>query len=119
MIPSLAAHLEALHQVRPRKTKRVLKSPKYYGFENDDSSGESTKSCPPNPTQHHRKCCAGNVEPVQPSFVQTIVNTAAQVEPIPNPIASPVIGGVSLTDPRIRPENQSPPDEKIIDEEDM
>ena len=60
MIPFTSAPLEALHQVRPRTTKRARKSPKYFGFENDDPSGESTKSWPPNPTQPRRKRRAGD-----------------------------------------------------------
>ena len=31
-----------------RSTKRTRKSPKYYGYDEDDSSGDSTNSCPPN-----------------------------------------------------------------------
>ena len=116
---STLAPLEALHQVLPRTTKRTRKSPKYYGFECADSFGESTNSCPPNFAQPRRKRRAGDVESVQPSVIQTIVDTAAQVEPIPNSFPSPVKGEVFPTDPRIHPENQSPPDELIIDEEDM
>ena len=65
-IPCTSAPLEALHQVRPRTTKRTRKSSKYLAFENDDSSGESKKSCPPNPTQLPRKRRAGDAESVQP-----------------------------------------------------
>ena len=119
MIPSTSAPLDALHQVRSRTTKRAQKSPKYLGFENDDSSRESTKLCPPNPTQPRRKRCAGDFQSVQSSVVQTIVNTPARVEPIHNPFPPPIIGEVSSTDPCIRPSNQSPPEEMIIGEEDM
>ena len=118
-LPSTSATLEALHQVLPQTTKRKRKSPNYYGFENDDSSGEFTSSCPPNFGQPRRKRRAGDVESEQPSVIQIIVDTAAQVEPIPNAFTSPVIGEVSPTDPCLRPANQSPPDELIIDEEDM
>ena len=118
-IPSTAAPVEALQQVPSRATKRTRKSPKYYGYDNEDSSGESTNSCPPNFLQPRRKRRAGDVAPVQPSVVQTIVDTATRVEPIPNPFPSPIIGEVSLTNPRIRPADQSPSDERIIDEEDM
>ena len=77
------------------------------------------KKSPPNFAQLRRKRRAGDVESVQPSVIQKIVDTAAQVEPNPNVFPSPVIGGVSPIDPRICPANQSPPDELIIDEEDM
>ena len=63
--------------------------------------------------------CAGDVESVQPSVIQTIVDTAAQVETIQNSSPSPVIGQVSPTVPRIQPAYQSFPDELIIDEEEM
>ena len=99
MIPSTSAPLEALHQVRPSTTKRARKSPKYLGFENDDLSGEPTKSSPPNSRQPRRKRRAGDVESVQHSVVQTILDTAAQAEPIPNSFPSPVIRDVSPTDP--------------------
>ena len=45
--PSTSAPVEALQQIPQRATKRTHKSPKYYGYNNDDSSGESTNSCPP------------------------------------------------------------------------
>ena len=47
------------------------------------------------------------------------MDTATQVEPIPNQFPSPIIGAVSATDPRIRPADQSPSHELIIGEEDM
>ena len=56
---------------------------------------------------------------MQPSVVQTFVDTAAQVEPIPKPYPSPAIGEVSPTDPYIQPANQSPPDELTFNDEDM
>ena len=115
---STSAPLEALHQVIPRSTKRTRKNPKYYGFGNDDSSGESTNSCPPKFIQPRRKRCAGDVGSVQPSVIQTIVDIAAHVAPIPNTFPSPVIGKVSPTDPCIGPADQSPPQDLIIDEED-
>ena len=118
-LPSTSAPLEALHLVLPRSTKRTRKSPKCYGFGIDYSSGESTISCPPNSTQPRRKRRTGDVESVQPSVIQTIVETKAQLEPIPNAFPSLVIEEVSPTDPCIRPANQSPPEELIIDEEDM
>ena len=77
MITSTSAPMEALQQILPRTTKRVRKNPRYFGFDNDDLSGESTKSCPPNPTQPRSKRRAGAIESVQPSVVQTIANTAA------------------------------------------
>ena len=63
-LPSTSAPAEALHQVLPRSTKRTRKIPNYYGYENDDSSGESTNSCPPNFLQPRRKRRAGDVESV-------------------------------------------------------
>ena len=118
-LPSNSAPVEALRQVLPRSTKRTRKNPKYYGYDNEDSSGESTNSCPPNFLQPRRKRRSVDVESVQPSVIQTTVDTAAQVEPIPNPFPSPVIGEVSPTDSRIDPADQSPPEELFIDEEDM
>ena len=117
-LPSTSAPTEALHQVLLRSNKRTRTSPKYYGYEKDDSSGESTNSCPPNFIQPSSKRRAGYVDSVQLLVIQTIVDTVAQVEPIPNTFPSPVIGEVSPTEPRICPANQSPPEEFIIDEED-
>ena len=74
---------------------------------------------PPNFLQPSRKRRAGDVESVQPSKVQTIVDTASRVEPIANSFPSPIVGEVSPTDPRIRPADHSYSDERIIDEEDM
>ena len=118
-IPATAAPVEALQQVPSRATKRTRRSPKYYGYDNDDSSGESTNSCPSNFLQPCRKRRAGDIPSVQPSVVQTIVDTATRVEPIPNPFPSPVIGELSPTDRRIRPADQSTSHELIIDEEVM
>ena len=106
-----------MRQALPRTTKRTGRGPSYYGYDNDDSSGESTNSCPPNFTQPLKK--RRDVASVQPSVIQTLVDTATRVEPIPNPFISPVIGEVSPTDPRIRPADQSSPDERILVEEDM
>ena len=69
--------------------------------------------------QPRRKRRAGDVESVQPSVVQTIVDTASRVEPIANSFPSPIIGEVSPTDPRIRPADHSYSDERILDEENM
>ena len=55
ILPSTSAPVEALLQILTRTTKRTRKSPKYYGYGNDNSSGESTNSCPPNFLQPHRK----------------------------------------------------------------
>ena len=79
----------------------------------------STNSCPLNFVQTLKKRRAGDVASVQPSAIQTIVDTSTQLEPIPNSFPSAVIGEVSPTDPRIRPANQSSPDERKLDEEDM
>ena len=114
-----SAPVEGMRQVLPRTTKRTLKSPKYYGYDNDDSSGESTNSCPPKFVQPLKKRPAGDAASVQPSVIQTIVVTATRVEPLPNPFPSPVIKEVSPTDPRFWPSGQSSPDERILDEEDM
>ena len=61
-IPSTSAQAAALQQVQPRAPKRTRKSPKYYGYDKDDSSGESTNSCPPNFVQSRTKRRAGDVE---------------------------------------------------------
>ena len=68
-IPATAAPVEALQQVPSRATKRTRKSPKYYGYDNEDSSGEWTNSCPPNFLQPRRKRCAGDIASVQPSII--------------------------------------------------
>ena len=104
-IPSIVAPVEALQQVSSRATIGMRKSPKYYQYDNKGSSGESNHSCPPNFLQSRRKRRAGGVASVQPPVIQTIVDTATRVEPIPNPFPSPIIREVSPTDPRIRPES--------------
>ena len=103
----------------PRSTKRTRKSPKYYGYDKDDSSGDSTNSCPPNFAPPRRKRRVGDIESIQPSVIQTIVDTATQVEPIRNDFPSPTIGQVSPTDPHVRPADHSTSNELIIDEADM
>ena len=119
IIPSTSAYVEGMRQVLPRTSKRTRKSPKYYGYDNDDSSGESTNSFPPKFVQPLEKRRAGDVASVQPSVIQTIVKTATRVEPIPNPLPSPVIKEVSPIDPRFWPADQSSPDERKLDEEGM
>ena len=118
-IPSTSAPAAALQQAQPKATKRTRKSPKYYGYDKDDSSGESTNSCPPNFVQPRKKRRADDVESVQPSIVQTIVDTASRVEPIGNEFPSPMIGQVSPTDPRIQPADHNSSNEFIIDEENL
>ena len=54
-IPSTSAPAATLQQAQPNTTKRARKSPKYYGYDKDDSSGESTNSCPPNFVQPRKK----------------------------------------------------------------
>ena len=117
-IPSKSAPAAALQQVQSRATKRT-RNQKYYGYDKDDSSGESTNSCPPNFVQPRRKPRAGDNESVQPSVVQTIVDTASRIEPIENEFPSPIIGQVSPTDNRIRPADHNSSIERIIDEEDL
>ena len=75
-----------------RATKRTRKSPKYYGYAKEDSSGDSTNSCPPNFAPPRRKRRVGDIQSIQPSVVQTIVDTATRVEPIANDFPSPIIG---------------------------
>ena len=101
ILPSTSAPAIALQQIPIRATKRTRKSPKYYGYDKEDSSGESTNSCPPNSDPPRRKRRVGDIESIQPSVVQTIVDTASRVEPIENDFPSPIIGQVSPTDPRI------------------
>ena len=98
VIPSTSAPAAALQQAQPRAPKRTRRSPKYYGYNKDDSSGESTNSCPPKFAHPRRKRRAGDVENESPS---------------------PVIGQVSPTDPCIRPADHNSSDERIIDEEDL
>ena len=38
-LPSTLTPAEALQQIPPRVMKRMRKSPKYYGYDKDDSSG--------------------------------------------------------------------------------
>ena len=118
-LPSTSAPAEALQQIPPLVTKRTRKSPKNYGYDKDNSSGESTYSCPPHFLQPRRKRRAGDVESVQPSIVQTIVDTASRMEPIDNPFPSPIIGQVSPTDPRIQPADRSSSSERLLDMEDL
>ena len=54
-LPSTSASIEALQQFLPKTSKRTRKSPKYFGFDNDDSSGESTNFCPPNLMQPRKR----------------------------------------------------------------
>ena len=82
-----------------RTTKRTRKSPKYYGYDKEDATGDSTTSCPPNFAPPRRKRRVGDIESIQPSVVQTIADTATRVEPIANDFPSPIIGQVSPTDP--------------------
>ena len=49
--------------------------------------------------------------------MQSIVNTAAQVEPISNPYPSQVIDILSPTDPRIRPADQSSDKTLVLDQQ--
>ena len=102
-IPSTSAPREALQEVLPKAGKGARESPKNYGFDQDDSSGVSTNSCPPNWLQPRRKRQVGNIESIQPSVVPSIIDTAAQSEPIPNPYPSSVNGIVSPTIPQIGP----------------
>ena len=118
--PSTSAPIEALQQILPKtEHKRPRRSTKYCGCDKDVSSGESTNSCPTNWTQPRGKRQAGDVESVQPCVVQSIIDTAAQVEPIDNPYTWPAIAKVSPTDPRIRPVDHSPDENLFIDEEDL
>ena len=108
-----------LPHILTRATKRTRKSPKYYGYDKEDSSGDSTNSCPPNFAPPRRKRRVGDIESIKPSVVQTIVDTATRVGPTANNFPSPIIGQVSPTDHRIRPADHSTSNELIIDEEDM
>ena len=115
--PSTSAPIEALQQILPKTAKRARKSTTYCGCDKDVSSGESTSSCPTKWTQPRGKRQAGDVESVQPCVVQSIIDTAAQVEQIGNPYTSPVIAKVSPTDPRMRLVDHSPDKNLFIDEE--
>ena len=119
ILSTTSAPAIALQQLPIKRTKRTRKSPKYYGYDKEDSSGEYTNSCPPNFAPPRRKRRVGDIESIQPSVVQTIVDTASRVEPIENEFPSPIIGQVSPTDPRIRPADHSTSNELIIDENDL
>ena len=60
-LPSTSAPAEALQQIPPRLPKRTRKSPRYYGYDKDNSSGESTNSCPPHFLQTRKKRRSGHV----------------------------------------------------------
>ena len=119
LVSSPSVPTTSLAHTLTRTTKRTRKSPKYYGYDKEDSSGDSTNSCPPNFAPPRRKRRVGDIESIQPSVIQTIVDTATRVEPIHNDFPSPIIGQVSPIDPRIRPADHSTSNELIIDEEDM
>ena len=119
LLSSPSVPTTTLPHILTRATKRTRKSPKFYGYDKEDSSGDSTNSCPPNIAPPRRKRRVGDIESIQPSVVQTIVDTATRVELIANGFPSPIIGQVSPTDPRIRPADHSTSNELIIDEEDM
>ena len=55
MITSTSEPMEALQQIPPRTTKKARKSPRYLGFDNDDSSGNQ-----PNHAHH----TVAQVEPI-------------------------------------------------------
>ena len=59
----------------------------------------------------------GDMKSNRPSVVQSIIDTAAQVERIPNPYPLPVIGMESLMDPRFRPADHSLVDNLAINAE--
>ena len=91
LLSSPSAPATTLPHILTRATKRTRKIPKYYGYDKEDSSGESTNSCPPNFAPPLRKRRVGDIESIQPSVVQTIVATATRVEPIANDFPSPII----------------------------
>ena len=107
LISSHPAPTTSFPNTLTRSTKRTRKSPKYYGYDKDDSSGDSLNSCPPNFAPPRRRRRVGDIESIQPSVIQTIVDTATRVEPIHNDFPSPIIGQVSPMDPRIRPADHS------------
>ena len=118
-LPSTSAPAEALQQIPPLATKRMRNCSKNDGYDKDDTFGESTNSCPPNFLQPRRKRRAGDVESVQQSIVQTIVDTASRVEPIHNPFTWPIIGQVFPTDRRIQAADRSFSIERLLDKEDL
>ena len=80
---SISAPLEALQQILPKTAKLTRKSPKCFGFDNNDSSGESTNACPPNLMQARRKQRVGENESVKLSLFNPMPTMQlAQVEPI-------------------------------------
>ena len=79
--------------------------------------GKTINWCSPNQLNSKRKRRAGDIKSFQPSIIQSIVNTAAHVEPTHNPYLSLAIGTVSPTDPGVRPADHSPDDNLDLDEE--
>ena len=73
----------------------------------------------PNFAPPRRKRRVGDIESIQPSVVQTIVDTATRVEPIANDFPSPIIGQMSPTDPVYDQQITANKNELIIEEEDM
>ena len=55
LLSSPSAPALTLPHIPTRATKRTRKGPKYYGYDKEDSSGESTNSCPPNFAPPRRK----------------------------------------------------------------
>ena len=119
LLSSPSVPTTTLPHILTRATKRTRKIPKYYGYDKEDLSGDSTNSCPPNFAPPRRKRRVGDFESIQPSVVQTIVDTATRVEPIANDFPSPIIGQVSPTEPRIPLADHSTSNDLIINEEDM
>ena len=101
-IPSTSAPQASLQQISTRTGKSSQKSPKFYRFDQNDCSGEFSELCSSIWLQLKRINRAGDIESIQTIIVQSKVDSAAQVESIPNPYPSSVIGTVSTTDPRIR-----------------
>ena len=69
------------------------------------------------PTQKKRR--VGDFESLQSSIMQSIVNTAAKVGPIPNPYLSPVIGIVSPMPPLNCAVDQRADDNLVLDGENL
>ena len=99
-IPSTSAPQASLQQISTRTGKSSQKSPKFYRFDQNDCSGEFSDLCLCSSIwlQLKRINRAGDIESIQTSIVQSKVDSAAQVESIPNPYPSSDIGTVSTTD---------------------
>ena len=72
---------------------------------------------PPKLDANQKEATSGDIELVQPSIVQSLIDAAAKVEQFFNLCPSPTIGELSPTDPSIRPADHSPDEYFFFHEE--